>query len=56
MHPRSSSAPLEAEVGRTEADVVADGAHEQLVVGVLEDDADPAPDLGEVGLLDRAGR
>ena len=41
----SSSAPAHAEVGRPERDVLADGRHEQLVVGVLEDDADPAPDL-----------
>jgi hypothetical protein len=34
-----------AEVGGTEGDVVADRRHEQLVVGVLEDDPDPAADL-----------
>ena len=33
------------EVGRAEGDVLADRRHEQLVVRVLEDDADPAPDL-----------
>ena len=41
-----------AEVGRSEGHVVAHGRHEQLVVGVLEDDADPAADLPKVRLLD----
>ncbi len=41
------------EVGRTERHVVADGRHEQLVVGVLEDDPDAAPDLRERVLADR---
>ena len=40
------------EVGRPEGDVVADRGHEQLIVGVLEDDADAPADLGQVGLLD----
>ena len=46
----------EPEVGRAERDVLADRGHEQLVVGVLEDDADPAPDLGEVVLRRPAAR
>ena len=37
----------QAEVGRPERDVLGDRRHEQLVVRVLEDDADPAADLGE---------
>ena len=41
------------EVGRAERDVVAHGRHEQLVVGVLEDDADPAPHLQQVRVGDR---
>ena len=40
----------DAEVGGPERNVVVDRRHEQLVVGVLEDDADAAADLGEVGL------
>ena len=36
------------EVGRSEGDVLPDALHEQLVVGVLEDRADPAADLGQV--------
>ena len=36
------------EVGRPERDVVGDGRHEQLVVGVLEDDADAPADLLDV--------
>ncbi len=39
--------------GRAEGDVLADGRHEELVVGVLEDDADLAADLGHVGAADR---
>ena len=42
----------QAEVGRPEGDVVTDRGHEQLVVGVLEHDADAPADLGQVGLLD----
>ena len=53
LHPRLELVALEAEVGRAEAHVLADRAHEQLVVGVLEHDADPAPDLGDVVLGDR---
>ena len=41
-----------SEVGRAEGDVVADGGGEELVVGVLEHDPDPAADLAQVGLLD----
>ncbi len=51
----------QAEVRGPESHVVADGRHEQLVVGVLEDDAHPAADLGQgvpadrhTGDLDRA--
>ena len=44
----SRSAAANAEVGRSEGDVVADGVHEQLIVRVLEHDTDPATDLGEV--------
>ena len=38
----------QAEVGRPERHVVAHRRHEQLVVGVLEDDADPASHLEQV--------
>ena len=41
------------QVGRAEGDVVAHRRHEQLVVRVLEDHADPAPDLQQVLLRDR---
>ncbi|CAM5295258.1 hypothetical protein SHIRM173S_02535 [Streptomyces hirsutus] len=37
---------------RTERHVLPHGRHEELVVRVLEDDADPAPDLGHVPLAD----
>ena len=40
--------PGQAEVGRAEGDVVAHRGHEELVVGVLEDDADAAPHLLQV--------
>ena len=40
----------EAEVGRAEGDVVGHGGQEELVVGVLEHEADPAADLGQVGV------
>ena len=52
-HPRLHLALGQAEVARAEGDVLADGGHEQLVVGVLEDDADPPPDLLQVPLGDR---
>ena len=59
---RSSSVAAQAGVGRPERHVLADGRHEQLVVGVLEDDADPATDLRQVRFatgspltVDRAG-
>jgi hypothetical protein len=38
----------QAQVGRTERDVLTHRRHEQLVVGVLENDPDPAADLGQV--------
>ena len=44
------------EVAGAEGDVVADPRHEQLVVGVLEDDPDPAADLQQVALLDGQAR
>lgn len=43
----------QAEIAGAERDVVGDGGHEQLVVGVLEDDADPAAHLPQVPALDR---
>jgi hypothetical protein len=46
-HPRLEDAAAQPVVGGAEGDVVADGRHEQLVVGVLEDDAHPPPHLGE---------
>ena len=42
----------QAEVRRSERDVVADRGHEQLVVGILEHDAHPAADLLQVLLHD----
>jgi hypothetical protein len=45
VHPLVERGPGDPEVDRTERDVLRDGRHEQLVVGVLEDDADAAPDL-----------
>ena len=46
MHPaRRARRPRSPRLAGPNADVVAHGRHEQLVVGVLEDDADPAPDL-----------
>lgn len=42
----------EPEVRRAEGDVPADRGHEELVVGVLEDDADPSADLAEVVVVD----
>ena len=41
------------EVGGTEGDVVADRRHEQLVIGILEDDADALADFAQVRLGDR---
>ena len=48
-----SASPAQPEIGRAEGDVLAHPGHEQLVVGVLEDDPDAAANLGQVGLLDR---
>jgi hypothetical protein len=42
----------EAEVGGPEGHVLADGGHEELVVGVLEDDAHAPAHLGDVGVVD----
>ena len=47
-HPAVELRAREPEVRRPEPDVGPHRAHEQLVVGVLEDDADPAPDLAQV--------
>ena len=49
----SSSSPSSPRLAGPKPTSCADRAHEQLVVGVLEDDADPAPDLGDVLLGDR---
>ena len=49
-HPSVQLVAAQAQVGRPERDVLADGGHEQLVVGVLEDDADAATDLAQVRL------
>ena len=38
----------EAEVGRAERHVVVDGGHEELIVGVLEDQPDASADLAQV--------
>ena len=43
----------EAEVGGAERHVVANGVHEQLVVGVLEHEADTAADLRDRGRTER---
>ena len=47
VDPGAQLGAAQAEVGRAERDVLGDRRHEQLVVGVLEDDADPAADLGQ---------
>src|SRR6185369_4100478 len=39
-----------------ERDVVVHGRHEQLIVGILEDDADALAHLAQVGLGDREAR
>ena len=44
----SSSAPRSPRLAGPKATSSRHGRHEELVVGVLEDDADPAADLGEV--------
>ncbi len=43
---------FEAEVGRTEADVLLDGWHEELIVGILKDESEPSPDLAQGGLIE----
>ena len=48
VDPLAQRSTGDAEVGGPERDVVADGRHEQLVVGVLEDDPHPAADLLQV--------
>ena len=57
---RTASA-AEAEVERPEGDVLGHRRHEELVVGVLEDEADPAAQLAQVAVRhveagDRAAR
>ena len=52
MDPGVELVAADAEVPRTERDVVAYGRHEELVVRILEHDADATPDLGEVALVD----
>ena len=54
--PRVELGAAQPEVGRPERHVVAHGGHEQLVVGVLEDDADPASHLEQVRAGDRQPR
>jgi hypothetical protein len=51
LHPLVEFGAAQAQVGGAERDVLADGRHEELVVGVLEDDADPAPDLPQALLV-----
>ena len=41
-----------AEVERTEGDVLGDGRHEQLVVGILEDEPDRRAQLAHVAFAD----
>jgi hypothetical protein len=48
----ASAAPLTPKFG-AERDVLADGRQEQLVVGVLEHDADAPADLAQVRFRDR---
>ena len=52
-HPRLQFRAAQPGRGGPEGNVLADRGHEELVVGVLEDDADPAADLREVRLGDR---
>ena len=56
VDPGAQLAPRHPEVRRAERDVLGDRGHEQLVVGVLEDDADPAADLAQVRLAPPRGR
>ena len=54
---RGVDAPIElgttkAEVRRAERDILANGGHEELVVGVLEHDSHPPSDLAEVAAGD----
>ncbi len=56
QHPALELGTAQAEVLGPEGDVLADGAHEQLVVGVLEHDADAAADLEQVLLGHRQAR
>ena len=53
LHAHVELLAADPEVRGAEGDVVAHGRHEQLVVGVLEHDADAAADLLQVLLLDR---
>ena len=59
FHPTSPVDPLGqlriavAEIDRAEGHVVAHGGHEQLIVGILEDNADPATDLPQRRFADR---
>ena len=46
-HPRGHLVAREAEVQRAERDVLAHGGHEELVVGVLEDEPDPRAQLAQ---------
>ena len=48
-HPGVECLATQPEVRRPEGDVLADGRHEQLVVGVLEDDPDPLPHPPQIG-------
>ncbi len=48
VHAGLQRLPGDAEVGGPEGDVLGHGGQEELVVRVLEDDPDPAPDLPEV--------
>ena len=50
VHPLPDPVGRQPEVQGPEGDVVEDGRHEELVVGVLEDDADLPADL-RPGLL-----
>ncbi len=51
LHALLQLRPLQPGRRGPERHVLPDGRHEELVVRVLEDDADPAPDLGHVPLV-----
>ena len=56
VDPLAHRVALEPEVERPERDVLGDGRHEELVVGVLEDEADRRAQVANVVLADGQAR